>query len=134
MSEAHEIAAFLRSFLARRQAALSVYSWHLVVRPNFTYPLPTSEDLMREILADPEFAALRLADWLNSPDGEVIASAVAMVIPAPYSAEYRLAVDALTLVAREQQRLGRQKAAALALGVVVVAGLIGLGGSPSPSA
>lgn len=90
--------------------------------------LPTKEALAAELLADAEFNALRLGNWLSSPSGEVIATIVAQVIPETLQPEFGLLVDALKLAADLQQSKGRAQigfgtAAALLIGLVIREGL-----------
>ncbi|HEX9774439.1 MAG TPA: hypothetical protein VGB83_02510 [Actinomycetota bacterium] len=85
--------------------------------------LPTAEDLARKIVADGEFLALRLGTWLRTPDGEVIAKAVSLVLPPPgLSVEFNLMVEALKLAAQLQHEAARQKVA----GPLALTGLVGL--------
>src|SRR5271157_2105476 len=62
------------------------------------------EELASALLADAEFAEVGLADWLNSPDGQLIETAVGRVLPMPQAIEFQVLVDALTLAAQAQQR------------------------------
>ena len=69
--------------------------------------------LAEELSQDSELAALRLYDFLGTPEGGVIRAAVELAIPQPY----RLIVqEALMLVGREQGAGRRQLAAFLVVG------------------
>jgi hypothetical protein len=76
--------------------------------------------MAQELLADSEFQALRLASWLRSPDGELIAEAVSLVIPPVSQVEYELAVEALQLAAEIQYEQGSSRRMA---DVVALAGV-----------
>ena len=95
------------------------------VAPPFREPYPNAQEIASELLADSEFQALRLASWLRSPDGELIAKGVALVIPPMYRAEFDLAVEALQLAAAMQHEEGasQRAAGALALAVVTILGI-----------
>jgi hypothetical protein len=82
-------------------------------------PLPSAAELSRQLLADAEFRSLRLGGWLTTTDGQIIAAAVARVLPPTYEPVFNLVVDALMFAAREQQREGRQKAGLIALASIV---------------
>lgn len=103
--------------------------WPLVrsrqVAPPFREPYPSAEEIASELLADSEFQALRLATWLRSPDGELIAEAVALVIPPVYRPEFHLAVEALHVAATIQYEEGapQRTAGAFALAVVTAFGI-----------
>jgi hypothetical protein len=67
---------------------------------------------------------LGLANWLNTPTGEVVATIVAEVIPATLEPEFSLIVDALKLAADLQQAKGRTQIGvggfvALVLGIAI---------------
>lgn len=108
----HEIAEFLGSYLV---SSPRVYASPIGWPVNWAGPRPTPEELAAEFVAVAGDQALELADWLRTPEGEVIEAGVALVIPEYYAADFRLFVDALRLVAAEQQRVGRRRAGALAL-------------------
>lgn len=78
-----------------------------------------AQALGNSLAADIGFQALRLGTWLNTPDGELIASAVGQVLPPQYRPEYQLVVDALQLAARKQRTAGWQRAVGVAAGAVV---------------
>jgi hypothetical protein len=115
----------LAHYLRCSQALQPVVLWPQTIPPAYRSPYPSPEQIAGELLGDSEFQALRLATWLSSPDGELIAEAVAMVISPATRPEFELAVDALQLAAEMQYERGwLQRAAGLvALGVVAVFGL-----------
>ncbi len=116
-----QVACFVQDSPAFRSLLLSRQ-----VAPPFREPYPSAPELASEILADPEFQALRLATWLRSPDGELIAKSVAQVIPPAYRLEFGLAVEALHLAADMQYEQGapQRAAGAVALAVVTIFGVV----------
>jgi hypothetical protein len=90
---------------------------------------PTPHELADGLLAEAEAQALALGSFLTTPEGEVIAAGVAMVIPSAYALDYRLFVDALKLASREQQRLGRERAGKVALVAVAALAVFALASS-----
>jgi hypothetical protein len=86
-------------------------------------PQPTTEELGAALLAAAESQALALGDLLRTPEGEVIATGVGMVIAPGYAVDYKLFVEALTWASREQQRVGRDRAGKFALAAVAVIAL-----------
>ncbi|HSS04368.1 MAG TPA: hypothetical protein VLK89_04150 [Solirubrobacterales bacterium] len=101
------------------------------VPPAYRQPYPTAEQLASDLLADSEFDALRLGTWLRSPDGELIAEAVALAIDPAFLPEYDLAVEALRLAAAMKYEGARPKRQLAAFGLAI---LIFAVGAASPSA
>ena len=85
----------------------------------------TSEYIADALLADGEFRALRLGTWLNTPAGELVATAVAALAPPPYQKDVDLLVEALQLAAQRQQAEARQKLAVGLLGGAALAFALG---------
>jgi hypothetical protein len=74
------------------------------------------------LLADAEFRALKLGNWLKTPDGEFFEEAVSMLLPTPYAQDAELLMEALKLAVGLQQAEARAKiAGAIALGGVAIA-------------
>ena len=75
-----------------------------------------------ELLQDAGFAVIGLASWLESPDGQLIGSVVAEVLPQPLGIEYSLLVDAVTIAAQAKQReqWWRAAGATLLVGVALI--------------
>jgi hypothetical protein len=124
VSERHqEIARFVRGSEVLRPLFL-----RLDLAPPFREPYPDAEEIAGELLAESEFQALRLATWLRSPDGELIADAVALALPPAYRSEYELAVEAMQLAAEMQYEGGASErlAGGFALFVVGVFGVTAL--------
>jgi len=118
----NQIADFIRSYFSRRSDAYlsnPLFAW-----PNapvtWTGTVPTVNELAADLAKDAEFEALQLADLLNSPDGKLIAAGVGLVIPETWAGDYRLFVDAMTLAAKSQRRVGVTRAGILALAIVAV--------------
>lgn len=83
-------------------------------------PVPTVEQidaLASELYADAGFKALRLATFLNSPDGQLISDAVGLVVP--LGPEYDLWVAAMQRGAQMQHAEGPKPAARFALAATV---------------
>jgi hypothetical protein len=87
---------------------------------------PTTEELGATLLADAESQALALGGLLRTPEGQVIAVGVGMVIPPGYALDFKLFVEALTWASREQQRVGRDRAGKFALVAVAVIALFAI--------
>lgn len=100
----------------------------LHLAPPLREPYPSADQIAEELLADSEFQALRLATWLRSPDGELIADAVALVLPPAYRPEYELAVEAMQFAAdlNYEEGASQRMAGAFALLVVGVFGATAL--------
>lgn len=105
-------------FLRRRITFIPNTSGHPWGRTAWQQQLPTVEDFARDLVADAEFRSLQLGTWLGTTDGEVIETAVGMVIPPFYKPEYDLAVDGLKLASRLQQQAGQELAGKVALSIV----------------
>ncbi len=123
----------IADFLRRRITFLPNTSGHPWGRTAWQQQLPTVEHFAKDLVADAEFRSLQLGTWLGTTDGEVIETAVGMVIPPFYRPEYDLAVDGLKLAARLQQQQGQQVAERVAIFTVgaslFAAGVVALGRS-----
>jgi hypothetical protein len=123
----------IAGFLQRRITFIPNASGHPWGRTAWWQPLPPVEQFARNLVPDAEFRSLQLGTWLGTTDGEVIETAVGMVIPPFYRPEYELAVDGLKMAARLQQQEGQQVAERVALFTVgaslFAAGLVALGRS-----
>jgi hypothetical protein len=117
--------------------ATFIQAWPQPPQPwDYSYPMHaapiasqhTADDVAEWLLADAEFRALKLGNWLSTPDGELVMTAIGMLAPAPYAQDAQLLAEALQLAARRQQDDARKKIfAAIAIGGAVVA--IGASGS-----
>jgi hypothetical protein len=87
------------------------------------YPPPTPEQLAEALLQDAEFRSLQLGSWLNSTDGQVIAEAVAMVVPPLYRTDFELVVEGLQRAADLQRLAGKERAGQMALAVILAGAL-----------
>ncbi len=126
LAKANKIADFLRRRVTFVQNAYG-YPWGRAYARWHTLPSP--EQFAKDLLADAEFRSFQLGTWLGTTDGEVITTAVSMVIPPMYQPEFDLAVDGLKLAAHMQQQEG-QKVALSIVGVSLIgAGLIYVGRS-----
>jgi hypothetical protein len=86
-----------------------------------------AEQVAAELLADAEFRALRLGNWLSTPEGEFVAAAVTSLMPQLYAADADVLIKALQLAARQQQADARKTIAA---GVAIAAvGALAIGAS-----
>jgi hypothetical protein len=82
-------------------------------------PRPSAEELAEQLLADAEFGAIRLGTFLDTPDGELLVTAVELVSPPFYRDDIELLVAALKLAARIQQR--QQRLGGVLIGAAAVA-------------
>ena len=123
----------IADFLRRRITFIPNVYGHPWERTAWQQPLLSVDQLAKELVADAEFRSLQLGTWLGTTDGEVIETAVGLVIPPIYKPEYDLAVDGLKLAARLQQQAGQEIAGKLALSVVgaslFAVGMVALGRS-----
>ena len=129
LAKCNQIADFLRrriTFIPNAYA--NPWGWIACQQPP-----PSVEQFSKDLIADAEFCSLQLGTWLGATDGEVIETAVGIVIPPIYRPEYDLAVDGLKLAARLQQQAGQKVAGKVALSVVgaslFAAGVMALGRS-----
>lgn len=123
----------IADFLRRRVTFIPDMYRHPWGRTAWQQPLPSVEQFGKDLVADAEFRSLQLGTWLGTTDGEIIETAVGMVIPPIYKPEYDLAVDGLKLAARLQQQAGQEVAGKVALSIVgaglFAAGVVALGRS-----
>jgi hypothetical protein len=74
-------------------------------------------ELAELLFAETEFRSLRLAQWLQTPEGQVVEVLVGELLP---GLDYRLVVEALRLAAQMQQRQEtRQMAGLIAVGALI---------------
>jgi len=83
------------------------------------------------LLADAEFKALKLGNWLTTPDGKFFTEAVSMIAPVPYAQDIDLLIEALELAAKVQQEEARGKIALVVFGVGAAALILGSGRAPA---
>jgi hypothetical protein len=74
-------------------------------------------ELAELLLAETEFRSLRLAQWLQTPEGQVVEALVGQLLP---GLDYRLVVEALRLAAQMQHRQETRQVA----GLITVGALI----------
>jgi hypothetical protein len=119
MATTAEIASFLNGFIARRPGVSgTAEAWPQPI--GWFVERPTVQELADELSTDAEFRALQLADFFNSPNGELIAAGVRLVIPEAYAADFGLFVEAMKLAAQSQRRVG-PKLAGLAAATIIAA-------------
>jgi hypothetical protein len=86
---------------------------------------PTVEQLSQQWLNDAEFGAFQLGQFLMTPDGELISSAVSLVMPPLAQEDAELVEAALKMAATAKTREQRKAAIIMAgVGVVLFAGAI----------
>lgn len=85
---------------------------------------PTTEEIARWYLEQAEFRTLRLGNWLNTEEGEVIVWAIEQCLPLGYRQDVELLAEALKLAAALQQKEDRKAAGILVAGVFVLVGLV----------
>jgi hypothetical protein len=81
----------------------------------------SAEDIADELAADADFGTIRLAGWLQTPDGTLITRIVQDVLPYPYNYGADVLADAIQIAAR--QRTERQRGLTL-LGGAGLAALV----------
>lgn len=111
---ATKLAAFLQRWLREHPD----WSQH-VNRTTFEAEWRGVAEVSAALLADAEFAELRFAPILMSPDGDLVRTAVSRVLPRPESYEFRLLTEAIIRAASAQTQ-GERKAAAHWTGVAAV--------------
>lgn len=107
--------------------------FHLLAAPPPGYPQlpgyerprrPTAEEIARWYLKQAEFRALKLGNWLNTEEGEVIVWAIEQCLPLGYREDVELLVDALKLAAALQQKEERKAAGILVVGAIALVSLL----------
>jgi hypothetical protein len=91
----------------------------------------TVRNVAEWLFADAEFKALKLGNWLTTPDGEFVAEAVSMIAPTPYAQDIDLLIEAPQLAAKLQQEDARGKIALAVFGVGAAALILGAGRAPA---
>lgn len=81
----------------------------------------SAAEIARDLLETTEIAEVRLAGFMGSPDGQLIQVVVRQVVPAPYSTEFKLLVDAVTLAAEAKQKNQQKRAGLATAGAAVIA-------------
>jgi hypothetical protein len=66
----------------------------------------SAEDLASELAAEVDWGTMRLAGWMETPDGAVITQVVEHVLPYPYNYGADVLAEAVRIAA--SQRTGRQ--------------------------
>jgi hypothetical protein len=84
-------------------------------------PPRTAPELAEDIVEDVGFRALELGGFLQTPDGELIASGVELALPGADRRVVELAIEALKLAASKQSELTPLQAGGL---VTVGLGLV----------
>ena len=90
-------------------------------------PQLTARELADELIEDVGFRALQLGGFLNTPDGELIASGVELALPGADRRVVDLAIDALKLAAAKQSELTPLQVGALVLGGLALVWLLSAG-------
>jgi hypothetical protein len=93
-----------------------------------THPLwrqLSAEDIAAELVTEVDWGTIRLAGWMQTPDGALITLIVERVLPYPYNYGADVLADAVCIAAR--QRTERQRGLTLAggIGLAVVVFLLG---------
>jgi hypothetical protein len=116
------LAAYLAKFTQAWPAQPQPWEGHAWILPTTVASQHTAAEVAQWLLADAEFKALRLGNWLSTPDGKLVMTAIGMLAPAPYAQDVELLAEALQLAAKQQQTEARAKIiGALALGGVALA-------------
>ena len=107
MATQADIASFIgrRIALGRVQPGMNNYLYSNHSAPPYYGPaLPNIQQIANDWLAEPEFKALQLGGFLNTPTGEFLEQAVEVIVPRALSPEFELIVAGLKLAADIQQR------------------------------
>lgn len=126
MASQEEITQYLASFTSRwpRQQLHAMFRLPPTWRP--VADIKTAEEVASELIADADFQLLRLGNWLETADGQLLTAAVEALMPPLYQRDAELLVEALTLAAKSQQKDGRARAVAgtalAAAGLAIVLG------------
>ncbi len=117
MTETDKLAGVLRR-------VVRPYPYAPVLGFPYETPAAASERLAATLLADLEFQEIRLTDWLGTPDGRLIESAVLALLPPLQRGEVQLVVEAVTLAARKKRQGNETLAALLTLGAAIGLGVL----------
>jgi hypothetical protein len=119
---AQALAEYLAKFIQAWPRQPQPWGYNYPYQPAPIASQRTAGDVAGWLLADAEFRALKLGNWLSTPDGELVMAAIGMLAPAPYAQDAQLLAEALQLAAQQQQAEARKKIlAAIAIGGAVVA-------------
>ena len=123
-----ELASFLHGWIKQNT------NW---ARDKSTLPprLRTAREIANDLAPSIERGDVHIAQWFESPDGELISNAVALALPPPGGLEVQLLKDAVLIAAQEQNR--NQKIVfgvlALALASVLASVIFIVAGKTLPS-
>ena len=81
----------------------------------------SAEDIANDLAADADFGAIRLAVWLQTPEGALVTQVVHRVLPYPYNYGADVLAEAVQIAAA--QRTERQRTWTL-VGGIGLAGLV----------
>lgn len=103
--------------------------------PLWARQLRPASEVAADLLQDAEFREVRLAGWLQSPDGALVEMVVGSVLPWPQGLEFKLLTDAVLLAAQAKRESDWRTAAvftvvALPLVALVLQGIWHEGGRP----
>lgn len=96
--------------------------WMLQQERRARYTDEQVRQLARNLLSDAEFRSLELGAWLTTPDGQLIAEGVGIVLPPQIRPEYHLWVKAMQMAATMQQQEGKRRAAQYTLSLCLAGG------------
>jgi len=103
----------LRNYVAR-WAARHARDWHRL----------STDDIVDELARDADFATIRLAGLLRSPDGQLIRGVVATALPYPLRASAEVLSEAIEVAGTKRTR--RERLQAAGAGVLVTLLIFGL--------
>jgi hypothetical protein len=96
-------------------AALGIYVHNWGARQSYGWHGRTAQDIATELTRDAAFLDLRLAGWLESPDGSLIAQIVVRSLPFPARIGAQVLAEAIQIAA--QQRTDRNRTITLLAGI-----------------
>jgi hypothetical protein len=109
--KAQRLETFLRRWLAKHPA----WQFDPQTSGGWNHEFRGATELSLDLLGDAEFAEIGLASWFESPDGQLIESVIAVVLPQSMALEYTLLVDAVKAAAKAKQREQQWQAAGATL-------------------
>lgn len=82
-------------------AKLQAYLWHWT-RTRPSWHQQSAQQIAAELARDVDFSNIRVATWLQSPDGGTIIQIVQNALPYPYNYGADVLADAIEIAARQR--------------------------------
>ena len=123
---AQKLASFLRGWINQNPS----WIWDMSTLPP---RLRTAREIANDLAPSIERGDVHIAQWFESPDGELISNAVAWALPFPWGLEVQLLKDAVLIAAQEQNRNQKIAFGVLALASVLASVIFIVAGKTLPS-